>query len=102
MAAKKNLSSLVGGFIGKEQQPDNPQNDTATKTAAPTTIQPETTDIRKPGRPKTKQPEATTMATFKLPTALLREIKVAAAIDGTTQKDILVKALTAYLAHRNK
>lgn len=81
--AKKDLSSLVNGIIG------NNNNDTDSTQ--------QTIEKKSVGRPKKDNSKEETRATFVIEKDLLRKIKFIAVADDCLLKDIVNKSLETYI-----
>ncbi len=97
------IQGLVESFGGKNESEEMNERISATivnlhkaQTKAQTE-QPEDSPKRKQGRPKSDKTVEGINVTFNLPDSLLQELKMRAVIDRTTQKEIVIAALRAYL-----
>lgn len=93
MAKKKTLTSeLLGTMTGltKETTDDKIEQ-----------IPNETTNQKKtPGRPKVGTATQEVNVTFKLPVEVAQNLRVQAALNNTTQKELLLAALAKYLPNQ--
>lgn len=123
--SKKNLSLLIGGFIGEARHSDNMQEqsqpDDKSVRDADTSHEPQSLETEEKmksrldakrkenvGRPKkgeTAKKAKEIRATFIVDPDLLRKVKYISLVDGLLLKDVISEALTTYIdgwEERNK
>lgn len=95
--AKKNLTSLVSGFIGNENKDEEAQIEIKVGTVSDTKTK------KGPGRPKKiKEGGETEKTTFVGDRQLIRKLKFIAILEDCLLKDVIDDAFKTYIEHWEK